>query len=62
MPSPFSSAVPAGLFSTFRNPSAHAPRVLLATPRSDALYVLTLISMLHRRLDSAVVALEVRAY
>jgi uncharacterized protein (TIGR02391 family) len=45
-----------GLFSTFRNPSAHAPRVLWATSRSDALDVLTLISMLHRRLDSAAVS------
>lgn len=42
-----------GLFSTFRNPSAHAPKILWATSRSDALDVLTLISMLHRRLDSA---------
>ncbi|MFI6505814.1 TIGR02391 family protein [Nonomuraea typhae] len=43
-----------GLFSTFRNPSAHAPKVLWATSRSDALDVLTLISMLHRRLDTAI--------
>ncbi len=42
-----------GLFSTFRNPTAHAPKVLWATSRSDALDVLTLISMLHRRLDTA---------
>jgi len=42
-----------GLFSTFRNPAAHAPRVAWATSRSDALDMLTLASMLHRRLDGA---------
>ena len=44
-----------GVFSTFRNPAAHAPRVAWATSRSDALDMLTLASMLHRRLDKAVV-------
>lgn len=42
-----------GLFSTFRNPTAHAPKVLWATSRADALDMLTLASMLHRRLDAA---------
>jgi hypothetical protein len=40
------------LFSTFRNPAAHAPKVAWATSRSD-LDMLTLASMLHRRLDKA---------
>lgn len=44
-----------GLFSTFRNPAAHAPRVLWSTSREDALDMLTLASMLHRRLDGATV-------
>lgn len=44
-----------GLFGVFRNPTAHAPKVRWATSRKDALDVLTLASMLHRRLDSAVV-------
>jgi uncharacterized protein (TIGR02391 family) len=44
-----------GLFSTFRNPTAHAPKVLWATSRADALDMLTLASMLHRRLDDATV-------
>ncbi len=44
-----------GLFSTFRNPTAHAPRVAWATSREEALDMLTLSSMLHRRLDSATV-------
>lgn len=42
-----------GMFGTFRNPAAHAPRVLWATSRAEALDMLTLASMLHRRLDSA---------
>jgi uncharacterized protein (TIGR02391 family) len=44
-----------GMFSTFRNPTAHAPRILWATSRSEALDMLTLASMLHRRLDAATV-------
>jgi uncharacterized protein (TIGR02391 family) len=45
-----------GLFSTFRNPAAHAPRITWATSRNDALDMLTLASMLHRRLDRATVS------
>lgn len=44
-----------GLFGTFRNPTAHAPKVKWATSRQDAMDVLTLASMLHRRLDEATV-------
>lgn len=44
-----------GLFGTFRNPAAHAPKLVWATSRSDALDMLTLASMLHRRLDKAAV-------
>lgn len=42
-----------GLFSTFRNPTAHAPKVLWATSRAEAVDMMTLASMLHRRLDDA---------
>ena len=42
-----------GMFSTFSNPAAHAPKVAWATSRTDALDILTLASMLHRRLDKA---------
>lgn len=42
-----------GLFSTFRNPTAHAPKVRWAVKREEALDLLTLASMLHRRLDDA---------
>lgn len=41
------------MFSTFRNPAAHTPKVAWATSRRDALDMLTLASMLHRRLDKA---------
>lgn len=44
-----------GLFATYRNPAAHAPKVLWATSRAEALDMLTLASMLHRRLDNATV-------
>jgi uncharacterized protein (TIGR02391 family) len=47
-----------GLFMTFRNVTAHAPKVAWATSRSDALDMLTLASMLHRRLDRASVRTE----
>ena len=42
-----------GLFSTFRNPTAHAPKIRWALERSEALDMLTLASMLHRRIDDA---------
>ena len=44
-----------GLYGTFRTPTAHAPRISWATSMSDALDMLTLASMLHRRLDKATV-------
>jgi uncharacterized protein (TIGR02391 family) len=44
-----------GLFGTFRNPTAHAPLVRWALELSEALDMLTLASMLHRRLDGATI-------
>lgn len=44
-----------GLFSCFRNVTAHAPRLLWATSKAEALDMLSLASMLHRRIDAAVV-------
>ena len=44
-----------GLFGTFRNPTAHAPKVLWATSRQEALDMMSLASMLHRRLDDATI-------
>lgn len=43
-----------GLFGAFRNPTAHEARIHWRVDEQDALDVLTLASMLHRRLDAAV--------
>lgn len=42
-----------GLFGTFRNPTAHAPRVDWAISEQDALDLLTLVSYVQRRIDAA---------
>ena len=43
-----------GVFSMFRNPSAHTPRVRQIVSEIDALDALSLISLLHRRIDNLV--------
>lgn len=43
-----------GTFSFFRNPPAHAPRILADKDEDDALEALSLMSLLHRLLDSTV--------
>lgn len=43
-----------GFFGTFRNPTAHAPRTMWKIREQDALDMMTLASLLHRRLDVAV--------
>jgi uncharacterized protein (TIGR02391 family) len=43
-----------GMFGTFRNVTAHAPRVSWAISEEDALDLLSIASLLHRRLDAAV--------
>ena len=43
-----------GALGTFRNPMAHAPKISWAITERDALEALTLLSMLHRRLDGAI--------
>ena len=42
-----------GVFGAFRNPTAHEPRISWPMTEQDALDVLTLVSLLHRRLDGA---------
>ena len=42
-----------GLFSAFRNPAAHEPRIEWTLTEQDALDVLGTLSMIHRRLDTA---------
>jgi uncharacterized protein (TIGR02391 family) len=43
-----------GTFGMFRNPTAHAARILWAMDRSDAEDLLSLASLIHRRLDAAI--------
>jgi hypothetical protein len=43
-----------GLFGTFRNTTAHAPKIKWVINEQDALDMLSLSSLLHRRLDLAV--------
>lgn len=42
-----------GAFGMFRNPTAHAPKLTWAISEDEALEALTLLSLLHRRLDRA---------
>lgn len=41
-----------GMFGTFRNVTAHAPKITWAISEDDALDLLTMASFLHRRLDN----------
>jgi uncharacterized protein (TIGR02391 family) len=43
-----------GFFGTFRNPTAHAPKITWKITERDALDMMTIASLLHRRLDDAV--------
>lgn len=47
-----------GLFGTFRNTTAHEPKITWKIEEQDALDILSLVSLVHRRLDSAVRAKE----
>jgi uncharacterized protein (TIGR02391 family) len=42
-----------GMFGAIRNPLAHAPKTVWPMPEQDALDILTLISLVHRKLDGA---------
>lgn len=42
-----------GVFSYYRNPTAHEPRILKEVVEEEALEALTTISLLHRKLDEA---------
>ena len=44
-----------GVFGTFRNVLAHAPKINWAVNKTDALDALTILSYIHRRLDEATV-------
>jgi len=45
-----------GLFGTFRNTTAHAPKITWRIEEQDALDILSLVSLVHRRLDESVPA------
>jgi len=42
-----------GMFSSFRNPTAHAPKIAWVITDQDAMDLLSLSSLLHRRIDGA---------
>jgi uncharacterized protein (TIGR02391 family) len=42
-----------GVFGMFRNPTAHAPRIHWSMTREDAEDLLSMVSLIHRRLDGA---------
>jgi uncharacterized protein (TIGR02391 family) len=44
-----------GTFGTFRNPTAHVPKITWKVEEQDALDLLSLVSYLHRRLDAVAV-------
>lgn len=48
-----------GLFVTFRNPAAHAPKLTWSMTEQDALDILSLVSLAHRRIDAAVAAYRI---
>jgi len=43
-----------GLFGAFRNTLEHAPKIHWEVTEQDALNILTTISLIHRRLDTAI--------
>lgn len=49
-----------GMFGTFRNVTAHAPKVKWPITEQDALDLLSLVSYMHRRIDSAADVPQVR--
>jgi uncharacterized protein (TIGR02391 family) len=48
-----------GLFGTFRNTTAHAPKITWPIDKRDALDILSLVSLVHRRIDNSVDARQV---
>jgi uncharacterized protein (TIGR02391 family) len=43
-----------GLFGTFRNPTAHAPKIYWPISEQDALDIFSLVSLMHRKIDTAI--------
>lgn len=45
-----------GIFGTFRNTTAHAPKITWNIDEQDALDILSTVSLIHRKLDKVVEA------
>jgi uncharacterized protein (TIGR02391 family) len=43
-----------GIFGMFRNPAAHSPKISWTINEQDAIDLMTVLSLIHRRLDQAV--------
>jgi len=48
-----------GLFGTFRNTTAHIPKVAWEIKEQDALDIMSMISLVHRRLDASIEAKKI---
>ncbi|MHA3054955.1 TIGR02391 family protein [Acinetobacter sp. ANC 4633] len=48
-----------GIFGTFRNTTAHAPKITWKINKQDALDILSMISLIHRKLDNAIEAKKI---
>ena len=48
-----------GVFGTFRNTTAHAPKINWEVNEQDALDTLSMISLIHRKLDKAIEAKKI---
>ena len=48
-----------GVFGTFRNTTAHAPKITWEVNEQDALVSLSMISLIHRKLDKAIEAKKI---
>lgn len=48
-----------GLFGMFRNTTAHAPKIKWKIEEQDALDILSMTSLIHRRLDAAIEARKI---
>lgn len=48
-----------GIFGTFRNITAHAPKITWKINEQDALDILSMISLIHRKLDNAIEAKKI---
>ena len=48
-----------GVFGTFRNTTAHAPKITWSIDEQDALDILSTVSLIHRKLDKAIEARKI---